>query len=221
MTTVALIPVKELSRAKARLAPVLDGAARRELALTMFCDVLAAALACPALDGVAVVSHDPTVLSLAAESSAEGLSEPGNLNEALTAASHKLRRRGVDRLVVLAADLPLANASSIEAVVRADADVVVVPSGDGGSNALALPREGPPDAIAFQFGPDSARRHLAAAQQAGLRSLRLDLPALALDIDTPADLERLRAAEAGQRVGSHTLAALERLGLVPPPVRRG
>ncbi len=62
---IALIPVKELSQAKARLAPVLDGERRRELALALYRDVLAAALACPALDGVAVVSRDRDALALA------------------------------------------------------------------------------------------------------------------------------------------------------------
>ena len=184
----ALIPVKELSQAKARLAPVLDAAGRRELALALFRDVLAAALACPALDGVAVVSRDADVLSIAVEAGAQGLPERGDLNEALTSAAEKLRARGVDRLVVLAADLPLVTAEDIATVAEADADVVVVPSTDGGTNALALP----PGAIAFQFGPESAQRHLKAAREARLRTLLLDLPGLGLDIDTPSDLERLR-----------------------------
>ncbi len=219
---VALIPVKELSLAKARLAPVLDEAGRRALALAMFRDVLAAAMACPALDGVAVATRDAEVLTLAAEAGAGGMPEPGGLNEALTSAAEKLRARGATRLLVLAADLPLAASSDIEAVAQAGDDIVVVPSVDGGTNALALPGEGSPGAIAFQFGPDSASRHLAAGREAGLRSRSLDLPALALDIDTPADLERLRAAvEAGQAVGRDTLQALERLGLITPPVRRG
>jgi 2-phospho-L-lactate guanylyltransferase len=211
-----LIPVKELPRAKARLAPVLDDVGRRELALALFHDVLAAALACPALDGVAVVTRDDDVLSVTAEAGAEGLPEPGGLNEALASASQALAQRGADRLVVLAADLPLVQSDDVATVTQADADVVVVPSGDGGTNALALPSGG----IAFRFGPESARRHLAAAREAGLRSLRLDLPALALDIDTPDDLARLRAAvEAGRAVGRNTLATLVRLGLVAESVR--
>ena len=65
----ALIPVKELSQAKARLAPVLDAAARRELALALFRDVLAAALACRALKGPA----DRMLASLGHEASAAGV----------------------------------------------------------------------------------------------------------------------------------------------------
>jgi 2-phospho-L-lactate guanylyltransferase len=207
MTTFGLIPVKELDKAKARLSAVLDDAARRELVLAMLRDVLAAATACSALDGVVVVTRDETVSLTAREAGAEGLAEPGGLNEALTSAAEKLRARGATRLLVLAADLPLADAASMAAILEAGADVIVVPSRDAGTNALVCTA----GAIDFQFGPDSARKHLAAAEAAGLRALSLDLPRLALDIDTPGDLDRLRAA--GEAVGRHTGAALERSGL--------
>ena len=216
----ALIPVKELAQAKARLAPVLDDGARRRLALALFRDVLAAALACPALDAVAVVTRDEEVLALAIEAGAEGLPEPGGLNEALTSAAETLGQRDADRLIVLAADLPLATSDDIAAVAQAGADVVVAPSRDGGTNALALPL--PVGAITFRFGADSARRHLDGAQEAGLRSLRLDLPNLAFDLDTPEDLAELRrAASEGRPVGQQTLAALTYLGLLSDQVDRG
>jgi 2-phospho-L-lactate guanylyltransferase len=214
----ALIPVKELSHAKARLAPALDSAARRELAGALFRDVLAAALGCSELDGVIAVTRDAGLLSIARASGAEGLPEAGSLNEALTSAADHAARRSAARLVVLAADLPLATDGEIAAVISADADVALVPSGDGGTNALALA----PGAIRFLFGPQSAQRHLDAARAAGLRGALLHLPGLALDIDMPADIERLCAViDAGEAVGEYTLAELERSGLVTPPVRGG
>lgn len=204
----ALIPVKELSQAKARLAPALDAAGRRELTVAMLRDVLAAALACPVLDKVAVVTRDADVLTLAKDAGAEGLPEPGGLNEALTSAGEALAQRGVDRLLVLAADLPLVATDDIATVAQADADVVIVPSMDGGTNALALP----PSGIAFRFGPDSARRHLAAAAVADLRSLTLDLPAISFDVDTPQHVDHLRAAiVAGEApIGANTRLLFEK-----------
>ena len=213
MTTFALIPVKELDRAKARLSAVLDQPSRHALALAMFRDVLAAAKGCAALDGVRVVSRDAEVLDVAAQAGAEGLAEPGGLNEALASAAEKLRARGVDRIVVLAADMPLADAASIAALLEIDADVAVARAHDRGTGALAL-RTG---AVPFRFGPDSARLHAEAAAQAGLRCVTVDLPALALDVDTPEHLEELaRAIERGEAAGAHTLAALARIGLAPP-----
>jgi 2-phospho-L-lactate/phosphoenolpyruvate guanylyltransferase len=53
-----LLPVKVLARAKSRLA-VLAGERRRELALALAADTVAAVLACPAVARVIVVTSDP------------------------------------------------------------------------------------------------------------------------------------------------------------------
>jgi 2-phospho-L-lactate guanylyltransferase len=135
------------------------------------------------------------------------MAEPGGLNESLTSAAGALAERGAGRLVVLAADLPLVESGAIASVVvKADAQVTVVPSQDGGTNALALS----PGAIPFRYGPDSARLHLASAKEAGLRPVRLSPAALSFDVDTPDDLTRLqKLVEAapglvGVRVGART-----------------
>lgn len=216
---IALIPVKVLSSAKTRLSPLLDDDARRALTLAMYRDTLDAALACPALDAVAAVTRDDELLSIAEEAGAQPMPEPGGLNEALDSAARTLASRSdVERLLVLAADLPLARAADIAAVVDASADVAIVPSNDGGTNAMALT----PAAFAFRYGPDSARQHVEAAGEAGLSVERLDLPDLALDIDTPADLERLRSAIAdGRQAGRRTLATLQKLNLVSPSMPGG
>lgn len=215
----ALIPVKELSLAKARLAPVLDEERRKQLVLALYRDVLAAALACEVLDGVAVVTRDEELLTIAREAGAQAMAEPGDLNESLTSAAAAMSARGADRVLVLAADLPLVRPEDIEAVFAAEADVALVASGDGGTNALSVPTK---RAIAFQFGPGSAKRHVEAGNKAKLRTLQLDLPRLALDIDTPDDLIRLRlAGENSNGVGANTLTALERIGIVRAALRDG
>lgn len=202
----ALIPVKELAEAKRRLAPALDEEARRALAIAMFRDVLTAAFACEALDGVCAVTRDEELLAIAREAGAEGLPEEGGLNVALTSAAKALGGRGIGRVLVLAADLPLARPDEIAEVVEHDASVAFVPSNDGGTNAMALE----PGTLPFLYGPHSSEHHLAAAREAGLDTIRLDLPSLTLDIDTPDDLERLRAAIAsGRTCGERTLAALD------------
>ena len=203
--------MKEFALAKARLAPALHAGARRELALALFRDVLDAAMACPDIDGVTIVSRDPHVVTVAGALGASWLSEPGDLNETLMSAASDLRLRGIERVAVLSSDLPLATADAISRLVQNDGDVVLVPSRDGGTNALAFPT----GAIALAYGPRSAQKHLDAARDAGLRAEILDEPALALDIDTPEDLGRLFSAiAAGKRAGAQTIAALARLGLV-------
>jgi 2-phospho-L-lactate guanylyltransferase len=60
-----LLPVKVLARAKSRLA-VLAGDRRRELALAFASDTVTAALACPEVARVVVVTSDPVAGSLLA-----------------------------------------------------------------------------------------------------------------------------------------------------------
>jgi len=204
----ALIPVKELGQAKARLAPVLDAEARRELALAMFRDVLEAALTCRVVEGVGVVTTDETVAAIATEAGAEVMPEPGGLNEALTSAAEKLRERGVDQLLVLAADLPLIDADLLSGEFEAepDADAGVAAADDFGTNAIWMPN----GAFTFQFGPHSGERHADAAEAAGLLWVWIRCPHLKLDIDTPEDLRALgEAIAAGESVGRHTREALK------------
>ncbi len=216
---IALIPVADLASAKTRLAPLLGDAARRDLTLAMYRDVLDATLSCPALDAVAAVTRDSELLAIAEEAGAQPMAEPGGLNEALDSAAQTLAARSdVERICVVAADLPLASAAAIAAVIDDAADVALVPADDGGTNALAVV----PAAFVFRYGPDSANEHTAAAEAAGLSVSRLDLPELALDIDTPDDIDRLRGAVAGgQRLGARTRALLGKLKLLELPAGGG
>jgi 2-phospho-L-lactate/phosphoenolpyruvate guanylyltransferase len=203
---VPLVPVKALAEAKGRLAPWLNPIERRLLAIAMLEDVVAALQAVAGLERPVVISPDREVWRRAEamhcrvveeEQGAtppeeappeEGPDEeaPSGLNRSLSRAAAGLEAPG--GLLVVAADLPLASASSIQRVIEASAGaaVVVVPSRDGaGTNVLAW-RD--PASFAPAFGPDSAARHLDVPG-----AVRLDDPRLALDVDT---LEDLRAAAA-------------------------
>jgi 2-phospho-L-lactate guanylyltransferase len=204
----AVIPIRDLDGGKTRLAGAIDGDARRLPALAMYHDVLAAASACPSLDGVAAVSDDEEALRVAVAAGAEAIATPVGLNESLTAATRTLSGRGAERLVVVLADLPLVSAGALRRVAEERADLVIVRSRDGGTNALALA----PGAIDFHYGPGSAGKHEDVARSAGLAVRVLDEPSLEFDVDTPEDLERLRAGEGLTGVpGEHTRRALERL----------
>ena len=62
----AVVPVKEITDAKQRLAAVLSAAQRRELALAMLEDVLAALAGVRELAGMLVVTVDPAASEMAA-----------------------------------------------------------------------------------------------------------------------------------------------------------
>jgi 2-phospho-L-lactate guanylyltransferase len=67
--------------------------------------------------------------------------------------------------------------------------VVIVPDRHGtGTNALLLT---PPTVIEPSFGPDSCDRHARVGRSVGAEVEVVDVPSLAVDVDTPDDLEVL------------------------------
>lgn len=203
----ALVPVKALDQAKGRLAVVLSREERRALALAMLEDVLRAVRTVPRVDHLAVVSPDADVLARAQELAAEPLSEPSRcrgVNQAVTHASAALSDAGADALLVVAADLPAAAPSDVEALLEAlpERGVALVPTDDRGTGAIALR---PPDAIPFRFGDRSSVAHKREATAAGLPARVLRLPSLSLDVDDPNDLADLLARPA--ETATHRLLA--------------
>ena len=189
----AVVPLKAMGRAKSRLASDLDEHNRRDLAAWMCARVVEAVRGAPSVAGVLVVAGDSHARDVAATLGVPALlvTEPGLLR-ALEAADDALRGRGAT--LVVAADLPLATTGDVEQVCRAGAQgraVVVAPTADGGTGAL-LRR--PPDIMRTAYGAGSAAAHLRLADEAGVAANRLDVPGLALDVDTAEDL-----AEAGRR----------------------
>jgi len=208
----AVLPLKHSAAAKQRLAGALAPAERRELFLAMAEDVLAALARARGLRGVAVVTGDPAAAALARRYGARVLPEgdPRGHSGAVEAAAAALAGEGAADLLALPGDVPLATADEIDAVLAAHAAasartprMTIAPArDDSGSNALAL---SPPGAIPYRFGADSFRRHLAEARRANVAVRVIRLPGLALDVDTPADLQALLARPAATR--AHALLA--------------
>lgn len=190
----AVLPVKDLVGAKQRLASVLSPLERRNLFRAMVEDVLATLSNVAGLDGIAVVSRDPVVATLAQAYGARLIEEHenGGQTAAVTAAAARLAAEGVDGLLAVPGDVPLATPLEIVEVLArhgAAPAMTIVPARDQqGSNCIAC---SPPDAIGFRFGDGSFRRHLQAARRRGISARVIHAPGLGLDIDTPADLELL------------------------------
>ena len=194
----AVVPVKPLRGALRRLTPALEAPVRRELQVAMLTDVLRACAGARDLAGVLVVTSDPDATALAAGiASARVVPDhdpPRGMNAAVARGLVAVVDQGAEAALVLTADLPLARPEDIAAIVAAGPPVpsaLLVPSVDGtGTNAMLLR---PPSALGPRLGPDSYARHLAQTTRRGLASVRLELPRLALDIDTPEDLTALVA----------------------------
>jgi 2-phospho-L-lactate guanylyltransferase len=180
-----VIPLRSFELGKARLAKALDDAARAQLARTMAERVVDAAGARP----VVVVTSAPDVRRWASERDLATIDDPGSLGDAAHAGRMWARDAGLVRYAIVHADLP--NIVSLDAVLTdGDAPVaVVVPDHrDDGTPVLTLPTA---CEFAFAYGPGSAARHIAEARRCGLDVRIVHDPALAFDVDIPADLDAL------------------------------
>jgi 2-phospho-L-lactate guanylyltransferase len=134
-------------------------------------------------------------------------------NTAATRGIRVLLEDGFQRALLVPGDCPLLSPQDLNALLTHPADTrsaLIVPDRHGtGTNALLLT---PPDVLAPSFGPDSRRRHLADASAAGVVAEVVELESLALDVDTPDDLEALRRTLAGTHGGAaHTRGMLSQL----------
>jgi 2-phospho-L-lactate guanylyltransferase len=180
-----LVPVKRLDAAKSRLAPALSATERAALMRELLEKVLAAVSAAD-VGPVTVVSAERLELNGVPRWNDLGL----EWNEALSAAMRAVVTEPVAAIV--SADLPLLAPDEVRELVRATPEqgIAIARALDGGTNAVSMR---PPGALTTRFGePASARAHADAATALGLAQQIVDLPGLAFDVDTPADLERLR-----------------------------
>jgi 2-phospho-L-lactate guanylyltransferase len=204
-----LIPVKALARAKSRLAPHLDEAARLELARALLDDSLTLAESAPFLEWW-VVSEDDEVMETARSRGLHLADDPGKgLNPALASGIAAVQSAGAASVTIVPVDVPLAFRGDLEDLrdTGDTSDVVLVPSGgDGGTNALYL---SPPDVLIPRFGEHSMKAHIEAAETRALRCSILSLPRLALDIDTIEDVDAF--LELPNRFPSRTGDVLEQL----------
>ena len=190
-----LVPVKNLSAAKQRLAAVLDQPARTELAQTMLHDVVATLAAWPCRPACALVTSDPFAVELARRYDFEVIPDPANPGEtgAIEMATRICVERGLDSTLVIPADIPLIQSSELDEILKQapDEGSVLAPAADGrGTNAAF---RCPANLFPLRFGNDSFKPHLAAAQATGKPCIVLHLPGIAVDVDNPEDLQRLLA----------------------------
>jgi len=188
---VAVIPVKELTRGKQRLQPLLTAAERHLLSKTMLEDVLSVVAICPLLDRVLVITSDAEAAACARQYGAGVIKEVRQVrqSQSVDAAATICGQMGADGMLTLPLDVPRVTLNDLTRIVEkgtSSPGIVLVPSRDElGTNAV-LAR--PSGAIPFRFGYDSFRAHRREAEARGLPCEVCDLPNLALDIDEIDDL---------------------------------
>jgi 2-phospho-L-lactate guanylyltransferase len=176
-----LIPLKSLDQAKSRLAGALAPEERAELMRSLL-ELVVGAVRAAGVERITVVTAE----------SMEGHDvwhDRGLAwNEALTAAMDEVVTAPV--AAVISGDLPLLRPEEVEQLLESTParGIAIARALDGGTNAVSMR---PPGIVRTHFGePASAAVHAGL----GVDHVVLDLPGLAFDVDTPADLARMRAA---------------------------
>jgi 2-phospho-L-lactate guanylyltransferase len=194
---IALVPVKRLAEAKTRLASALEPRARRALMRGLVEHVLGELAQVSELEEVRVVTSDAEVVALAGRCGVGFVSDAGlPWNEGLVHALAQLRPAPA-AVAFVSADLPLLRARDVSTLL-AEAPprgAAIARARDGGTNALVLR---PPDVLAPGFGAaGSAAVHAERARAGGNEARIVDVPGLALDLDTPDDARDCLEGHAG------------------------
>ncbi len=188
-----LVPIKNTDSAKQRLTAVLDQPSRTKLAQAMLHDVLSAVHDWTNRPEVGIVTGDPFATKIAREFGFEVIPDTENPGEtgAIEMATRVCVERGIDSTLVIPGDIPLVQGWELEEILThaPSAGTVLVPAGDGRGTNAAFRR--PANLFPLRFGNDSFKPHHAAAQATGKPCVVLNLPGIAVDVDTPADLRQL------------------------------
>lgn len=184
-----IIPIKSFEGAKERLASALDATERRKLAVYTATRVVAAA----APFSVFIVCDDDEVAHFARQHGAVVVQQQvSGLNNAARAGLDAARNAGFIWGIIAHGDLPLATHFDHlldESMPRTRIGLVGDQSKDG-TNVLVIATD---SAFDFHYGPGSFRAHCDETIRRGYELRVIDDFALAIDIDTPADLVHLPA----------------------------
>jgi 2-phospho-L-lactate guanylyltransferase len=225
----AIIPVKRFGHAKRRLLATLDRPQRAALVKAMLTDVLSATTAAGEVERVVVVTAEGRAERIAlaharrVTTPIEVFQEHGDRGhpEAATLGIVRAKALGARCVALLPGDCPLLDPPELDAALgrMSSGRVAVIPDRHGtGTNALLM---SPPDAIAPGFGPGSRDRHADRADRAGHEVAVEELPSLALDVDTPEDLDAMAALlESHPERAPATADALAQLGRIAGGARK-
>lgn len=196
MQTFAILPVKSFATAKQRLRDGLEPRRREALVEAMFTDVLRS-LGKTTVNQILVVTGSRDAQRIALDHSAVVLTddETGH-NDAAALGINAALDAGSERVLLVPGDCPGLDPEEVNRLllhpVRPPSVLIVPDRHRTGTNALVLT---PPNVLAPSFGPGSCQRHLELARARGAHAEIVEVPSLALDIDTGEDLRALAAAD--------------------------
>ena len=220
MRATVILPVKRFANAKTRVVAEIGPPGRAAMLRAMLADVLVALERSREVERVILVTGEGRAEKVAMERAKrsstpiEVLRDPTDRghSEAATLGIVRAKALGAACSALLPGDCPLLEPGELDTALSSLGEGTVGVASDRhgtGTNGLIL---SPADAIGPAFGPGSCERHLDRGRRAGFEAKLLDVPSLALDLDTPEDLEALGSvlAEHPERAPL-TAAALDEL----------
>lgn len=195
LTTLCIIPVKDMRRSKQRLSNILTKAQRKTLTHAMLFDVLQCVTKVKEIHKVALVTKDKNAQKLARYFGAKIIKEKknkGHTHAVAYALNHSLVSQ-YNRVLLLPADIPTINKSELKKILQAQNTfpfILFVPARNKrGTNAILI---SPPDIFLPEYGDDSFKPHLRRAEESGISYKILKLASIALDVDNKKDFELLK-----------------------------
>ena len=183
-----VVPLKPLARAKSRLGPTADGLPRPRLALAFAQDTVAAALACPGVRDVVVVTDDPVAGAALSALGARIVADTpaAGLNAALSHGARAVRAlRAGAAVAALNADLPALRPEELARVLDFSAAFPRAFVTDAAGIGTTFLSAAPGVELCPAFGGPSRARHLAS----GAAEITLSgLDSVRRDVDTGDDL---------------------------------
>jgi 2-phospho-L-lactate guanylyltransferase len=188
----ALIPYKP-KNPKTRLSTLLSQEEREKFAEAMLADVI---------EAVKDVNCSPVIVSTELFDSelVQVTVQDADLNQTL----NEILPRAENPVIIIMADMPLADGPSIRRVISTQKDIAIVPGRGGGTNVIFLKE---PQKFHVDYYGGSFIKHMAIAEQAGLSVDVIDSFRLHTDIDEEEDLVELLIHGTGR-----SRAYLEELG---------
>jgi 2-phospho-L-lactate/phosphoenolpyruvate guanylyltransferase len=197
--TTVILPVKRFANAKTRVVETIGPPGRAAVLRAMLADVLTALDRACEVERVILVTGEGRAEKVAMERAKrsptplEVMRDPRDHghSEAATLGIVRAKALGATCTALLPGDCPLLEPPELDNALSSFSEGTVGVASDHhgtGTNGLFL---SPADAIGPAFGPGSCERHLDRARRAGFQAELMDIPSLALDLDTPDDLVAL------------------------------
>jgi|Deesub1362A_J573_1020465.scaffolds.fasta_scaffold00223_49 2-phospho-L-lactate guanylyltransferase len=177
----ALIPFK-VDSPKSRLSSVMSVEEREAFAKVMLYDLIDATMK----SDVDVIDVAVTNMNFQLELPVNTIYAPYHLDEVVNEYFEKVSHHFPDEgVIVIMSDLPLLTEKNINEIVHSDADVVIAPGREGGTNILMTRK---PDRFRVSYYEMSFLKHKRIAQELGLSLKVYDSFYASVDVDRVQDL---------------------------------